>query len=819
MKYMFPNTSNTNTDEWLLKFDTLFQFIHYWLSSGRSKTPFHCSLTQTVHNLSRSRQLVDIMNRMNLAISYDSMKRINTSVAQKMVEDTLPNRCPVSPKISEWHVVQGAMDNFDHTENTDSGKDSSHDTVLVIFQNQPRDSNSEDIQVTSCSEQLGKRKLADVLPCQVIEKSHLVKGTGDISESFSTTPYYDNRKHSTDDDYFLSCMARQKYTDRKEGSFPSFTATMSAVQNQLKFVPGIYRCFIDGGWVMYHTLRQGSAVGFDMALEKCCNKPAKVAGGIIGMTRQKEAVALWNLLKHEKDLHVAQLLEWCNLGDKDDSELSLQIGHERAKALLDYINSINNPFSTGIRLHNISTRTDIPQEVVGGLLECLEIGENSYQEFVGTRFQNKEKHLHDTIPTNRNTVFVKHPSTSSTLKKSMAKKDAAESIRYIDYARERGYSMLELLKYELTSTSQFLTTECEDGIRLKKPDKASLSRELVNQLPQEKRNIKCDAQMTIVDFMALVRKLPIKKMGIDTFGELAESLCNSILTTGSESTRIDIIFDVYQKSSIKQMERAQRSSSEQITITIRSDNQKVPVDLDMFWSSMLNKVRLQEYVFKWMLQNVVSEKEIIFGGVNGGECRKLLAGIESEITELSSNQEEADDRIMFHINDIVVKHGVQSVLVDSPDTDVFVNLIFHFHKTWQLQKLFVKLGKRKNKKAVPVHLLVDQLDNNLVSCLPAIHALSGCDSTSKVGPKLSGMKASMDLSLLEGFGVEELSPQMISNAEKFLVSGLKKTDCSTFDEYRWEQYHNAKKELDFNQLVCCSSTLGEHIKRAYLQSC
>ena len=48
---------------------------------------------------------------------------------------------------------------------------------------------------------------------------------------------------------------------------------------------------------------------------------------------------------------------------------------------------------------------------------------------------------------------------------------------------------------------------------------------------------------------------------------------------------------------------------------------------------------------------------------------------------------------------------------------------------------------------------------------------------------------------------------MISNAEKFLVSGLKKTDCSTFDEYRWEQYHNAKKELDFNQLVCCSSTI------------
>ncbi|KAG1664878.1 Transposable element Tc3 transposase [Nymphon striatum] len=427
------------------------------------------------------------------------------------------------------------------------------------------------------------------------------------------------------------------------------------------------------------------------------------------------------------------LLEWCNLGDKDDSELSLhhefnpsstKIGHVRAKTLLDYIKSINNPFDAGIRLQNISTGADIPQEVVDGLLECLEIGEKSYEEFVKTRFQNKEKHLHDTIPTNRKTVFVKRISTPSTAKKSMAKKDAAETIRYINYARERGYSMLELLKYELTSTSQFLTTECKDGIKLKKPDKASLARELVSHLPQETRNVKSDAQMTIVDFMALVRKLPMKKMGLHTFEELAKSLSDRILATGSVSTRIDIIFYVYQKSSIKQMERAQRSSSEEITITIRSDNQKLPVNLDMFWSSMLNKVRLQE---------------------------KLLAGNETQIAELSSNQEEADDRIMFHINDGVVKHGVQSVLVDSPDTDVFVNLIFHFNTTWQLQKLYVKLGNRKTKKTVPVHLLVDQLDNGLVSCLPAIHALSGCDSTSKVGPKLSGLKASIDLSLLEGF--------------------------------------------------------------------
>ena len=139
-----------------------------------------------------------------------------------------PNRCPVSKAIYKWHVVQGAVDNFDHTENTVAGKDSTHDTVLVIFQNKPRNNDTEGIQMTSCSTPPGRRKFAKVLPCQVLEKSHLVKGTGDIPESFSPTLYSDKLKNSVDDDYFLWCMARLKYSDPEDSSFPSFTATMSA---------------------------------------------------------------------------------------------------------------------------------------------------------------------------------------------------------------------------------------------------------------------------------------------------------------------------------------------------------------------------------------------------------------------------------------------------------------------------------------------------------------------------------------------------------------------------------------------------------------
>lgn len=47
------------------------------------------------------------------------------------------------------------------------------------------------------------------------------------------------------------------------------------------------------------TNKKGSGVPFDMALEQCYNRPAKVNGGIIGVTRKKDAVALWGIIKHK----------------------------------------------------------------------------------------------------------------------------------------------------------------------------------------------------------------------------------------------------------------------------------------------------------------------------------------------------------------------------------------------------------------------------------------------------------------------------------------------------------------------------------------
>ena len=78
---------------------------------------------------------------------------------------------------------------------------------------------------------------------------------------------------------------------------------------------------MNGGFVV-NTTKKGSEVPFDQALEQQYNRPAKVSGGIIGVTRKKEAVALWGIIKHKKDQYVDLLKR------NDDIQVELSLHHE-----------------------------------------------------------------------------------------------------------------------------------------------------------------------------------------------------------------------------------------------------------------------------------------------------------------------------------------------------------------------------------------------------------------------------------------------------------------------------------------------------------
>ncbi len=139
---------------------------------------------------------------------------------------------------------------------------------------------------------------------------------------------------------------------------------------------------MDGGFVMNGD-RKGSGVPFDQALEQCYNRPAKVSGGIIGVTRKKDAVALWDIIKHKKDQY-AQLLKM-----DEDVEGELSLHHDFNKSTATKISSMVKEIEIYIRnvcgsildqdtIKNVVTGEIVTEVNMDMLLCCVAEGKYAY---------------------------------------------------------------------------------------------------------------------------------------------------------------------------------------------------------------------------------------------------------------------------------------------------------------------------------------------------------------------------------------------------------------------------------------------------------
>ena len=82
---------------------------------------------------------------------------------------------------------------------------------------------------------------------------------------------------------------------------------------------------------------------------------------------------------------------------------------------------------------------------------------------------------------------------------------------------------------------------------------------------------------------------------------------------------------------------------------------------------------------------------------------------------------------MYYITYAVRVGCFRRVIVASPDTDVFKNLVHHFPR-WQfsdLQEHWVLRGNTTNKKTTPIHELMNHYNSDVIDVLPAVHILTG----------------------------------------------------------------------------------------------
>ena len=237
-----------------------------------------------------------------------------------------------------------------------------------------------------------------------------------------------------------------------------------------------------------------------------------------------------------------------------------------------------------------------------------------------------------------------------------------------------------------------------------------------------------------------------------------------------------------------------------------------------------NKIKFQQFFIDWLTKYSSETILLYLGGsyLRGITSRfKLSDGILTQDYLLKCDHEEADDRIMFLVNHAVKVDKFSKVVIASSDTDVFMCAPYHFcHWIYSgLDELWVISKKCYSVNVRLVHTIVNNMDNS-IDVLPAVHALTGYNTTSKAGTKSAACQWMMKCGyeLLHSFGKPETSDQMILFAERFLVKCISKSsERSNFDDIRFETYHKRSFQRDLEKLPSTSSSIHIHVKQAFLQ--
>ena len=283
--------------------------------------------------------------------------------------------------------------------------------------------------------------------------------------------------------------------------------------------------------------------------------------------------------------------------------------------------------------------------------------------------------------------------------------------------------------------------------------------------------------------MLQIRKFPLgdKK----TLRELLHSLFEQMLFA-CESRKIDVIYDSYLESSVKECQRV--SIAQYIT---RVEDAVLTVDTNIssetgrFWTTNKNRYYLEIKLLIWLQKHGV--KIILSGYVDNGNgaysCGKAPDGNTEPCKGLKSYTDETDERI---INDIAkaAKDGYQRALILANVTHVLV-LLLHYMDGFEkcgIKKVWVKCRMRISQRFIPVHSLYHKLEKSVINSQVKLHVLTSSDVTTKVGTKSATINASQEMNLWK-FCSFESEEYVFRKVELYLVKVLRgKSTSSTLDE-------------------------------------
>ena len=473
----------------------------------------------------------------------------------------------------------------------------------------------------------------------------------------------------------------------------------------------------------------------DQTIEETINKDTQIPGGTRGFSMKKGAVSKHYITADYRASCVWQMRYFVNrqrlrIKHSDLSRPRIHRDEEDMKSLLEMFQNIwQNPFSKkSLDLCNMSTGAIVEPELISDVLNAREKGKETCEQFISERLSSsRSKKFFDSLPRIKLKSFdtASRKKVKSTNKEVMLKANKNLLCMMTLISQNEDVDMKDVLAHPLGPIHWSLA--CNDRT-LRKTNKAAIGK-ILKTLTLPSENIS-ENSACVIDAMSVDQKT---KGNHKTFQEVAETLFVKVLAEGNGSSRLDVIFDAYREKSIKNAERKKRAN----TTTAQQYKNILATHKIKQWHHFLqsasNKANLIRFLCNaWKVEpfrSRLGDKHLYLG--YDEECLKLTKEKVEAADHLRCNHEEADTRMLLHAKDVAFSN--EAIIIVSEDTDV---LILAAAKAFEIgSNIYQERGNQTRTRFVNVTEIGNILATVILSCLPGLHAFTGCDSVSAFAGK------------------------------------------------------------------------------------
>ena len=203
-----------------------------------------------------------------------------------------------------------------------------------------------------------------------------------------------------------------------------------------------------------------------------------------------------------------------------------------------------------------------------------------------------------------------------------------------------------------------------------------------------------------------------------------------------------------------------------------------------------------------------------------------------ELPALYSNQEETDTRVVLYLHHAAAL-GYKNAVVRTPDTDIFVILLYHAHSI--NLTVYLDTGSGKQRQLINVSEVAESLGDEYCATLLGFYVFTGEDCTSafkgkgKVGPLKKLQKNPRFHRAFRELGNDwNVSSRMLNQLEQYTCLMYGQSRVSSMDAARSKMLRKmvgenerltTKSKVDFARLPPCLSALKPHVQRVNHRVC